>query len=301
MSSGGTPPVRRLIGRLREGLPDEAQRSLRAGAERWGLATAGLRMLPAFVVVGAQRCGTTTLYRLLCEHPEVARPTFSKGIGFFDLEYERGLRWYRGHFPMAAPARLRRSGVPVTFESSGYYCYHPLAPERMARDLPGVRAVMLVRDPVERAFSAWKHERARSFETESFERALELEPTRIAGEAERIACQPGYRSFEHRHHSYLARGRYVEQILRLQAALGVGNVRVVDADRFFADPTGEFTMLTDWLGLSRWEPGEVGKWNARPSDAMDPALRERLEREFEPWDAQLAELVGWEPSWRAVN
>ena len=65
---------------------------------------------------------------------------------------------------------------------------------------------MLVRDPVERAYSAHAHELARGFETEPFERALELEDQRLSGEAERIVADPGYLSHSHQHHAYRAQG-----------------------------------------------------------------------------------------------
>ena len=100
--------------------------------------------------------------------------------------------------------------------------FHPLAGERIRRDLPGVKLLVLVRDPVERAYSAHAHELARGYETEPFERALELEDQRLAGEAERIVAQPGYLSHSHQHHAYLARGRYADQLERLDKLLGSG-------------------------------------------------------------------------------
>src|SRR5580692_9445955 len=126
-------------------------------------------MLPGFLIVGAQRCGTTSMYRALSEHPEVRKAVLHKGVHYFDMNYGRGLGWYRAHFPLAR-------GGGVTFESSPYYLFHPLAAERIAADLPGVKLIVLVRDPVERAYSAYTHERARGFETESFEQAIEREP-----------------------------------------------------------------------------------------------------------------------------
>ncbi len=293
--------LRRVTRAARERLPDPVTGALRSGQLLVGRATHRWRPPPEVVVVGAQRCGTTTLFRLLSDHPDVMRPSFSKGIGFFDLEYRRGMRWYRAHFPLRRPAWLfGRRARRLTFESSGYYCYHPLAAERIARDLPGVRVVMLVRDPVERAWSAYKHERARGFEDLDFEEALDREPERLSGEVERLRTEPGYRSFEHRHHSYLARGRYFEQVTRLQAALGSDRVRVVDAGRFFEDPAAEFTELTEWLGLPGHPPESVDRWNARPGD-LEPALRRRLEEYFAPHDRALAGLVGWTPSWMAAT
>src|SRR5699024_3813790 len=122
--------------------------------------------------------GTTTLFRALASHPEVVRPVAHKGIRYFDLHFTRSRAWYFGHFPIVRPSWLsggRRSDRRLTFEASGYYMFHPLAMARLAEAMPGVRVVVVLRDPVERAFSGWKHERSRGYEWESFERALALE------------------------------------------------------------------------------------------------------------------------------
>lgn len=290
--------LRKLTRLVRERAPHALVMWLRGGIELWGTLTSSLRMRPSFVIVGAQRAGTTTLYRVLSEHPEVVRPTVSKGTGYFDLKYARGPRWYRGHFPLAWTARRKHGPGAVTFESSGYYSFHPLAAERIARDLPDLLVVLLVRDPVERAYSAYKHELARGFETEPFETALDLEEERTAGEVDRMAADPTYESFQHRHHSYLARGRYSEQIDRMVKVLGEDRVCIVDAGAFFEDPAAEFERLRARLGLSAWKPEKVEQWNARPGTPMDSVLNARLRRHFEPYDVRLAEQMNRIPSWR---
>ena len=294
-------PLRRLTRLVRERAPHGFVMWLRGWLSRWGSWTAPWRLEPSFIILGAQRAGTTTLYRVLSEHPAVARPTVSKGIGYFDVHYAKGARWYRGHFPLARLARRRHGPHATTFESSGYYLFHPLAPERIARDLPDVRVVAMVREPVERAYSAHRHELSRGFETEEFERAVDLEDERTAGEAEKMVADPSYVSFEHRHHSYLARSRYSEQIDRYLDALGPERVYVVDADVFFADPVVEFERLRAWLGLPSWKPAKVEQWNARPRLPMSAELRERLDRYFAPYDARLAEQMGRQPSWRSSS
>lgn len=291
---------RQLTARLQDVAPAGAQAVLRSTATAFGRSTATLRLQPAFLVVGAQRCGTTTLYRLLSEHPAVVRPLWQKGIGYFDLEYGKSAAWYRGHFPLKPIARRRTQPYePVTFESSGYYMYHPLAPERIGRDLPGVRLIAMLRDPVERAYSAWKHESGRGFEDEPFERALDLEDERLSGEEDRMRADPAYQSFHHRHHSYVHRGLYAQQVTALQSAVGVDRVRVVDANRFFADPYDSFAELLEWLGLPPWRPPHVGQLNARPSAPLDPRMQQRLSDRFERADLELARLLGRDPSWRA--
>jgi len=226
----------------------------------------------------------------------VVRPTWWKGIGYFDVNYERGMRWYLAHFPLR---RRSRAGAPprLAFESSGYYLFHPLAAERIARDLPGVRVVVAVRDPVQRAYSAYKHERARGFEDKEFGAALALEPERLAADEERVRADPGYESFSHRHHAYLGRSQYSEQIQRYVDALGADRVHVFDADRFFTDPAAEFTALQEWLGVEVQPTDEVEKLNARPGPPLDGELEARLRAHFAPYDLELGRLMGRRPSW----
>ncbi|MFI6518297.1 sulfotransferase domain-containing protein [Spirillospora sp. NPDC050679] len=273
---------------------DAGRTATRAG----GRLTAGVRMLPDFLMVGTQRGGTTSLFRSLAQHPAIVQPNFHKGVHYFDVNYQRGLGWYRGHFPVRALAERSVDVRPLAFESAGYYMHHPLAPERIARDLPGVKLIVLLRDPVERAHSAHKHELARGFETEPFERALELEPQRLAGEVERIKADPAYLSHAHRHHSYLDRGQYADQIQVLFDRFGRDRVLVAYAEDFFATPEPVYDRIIDFLGLPRWRPPSFDRHNARPGSPLPDHLLKRLTEHFEPYDARLAELLGETPAWR---
>jgi hypothetical protein len=291
--------VRSVTRRLRDLAPTPMLSLLRGLVQLFGILTAQWRLPPAFVIVGAQRSGTTSLFRVLSEHPSVVRPTQSKGIGYFDLNYHRGRRWYLAHFPLRLTARLTARGRPFAFESSGYYLFHPAVAQRIAADLPDVKVVVMVREPVERAHSAHRHELARGFETESFEEAVKLEPTRTAGEVEKLLADPAYESYAHRHHSYLARSRYSEQIQRFLGALGPERVYVVDADRFFSTPEEEFDRLRSWLGLPAWQPAKFERWNARPKDsALSNDLLAQLNDHFAPYDEELARQMGRTPLWR---
>lgn len=262
--------------------------------------TAPLRMTPDFLIVGGQRCGTTSLYKTLSQHPAVARPFALKGVHYFDMHFDKSFAWYRGHFPLKATSSLRRIGRqgPITGESSPFYGFHPLAAERIAAALPDVKLLMLLRDPVIRAYSAHSHERARGFETEPFERAIELEHDRTAGERERMRQDPDYVSYDLQHHAYMERGRYIEQVEHLESAVGPGRLHVVDSQEFFTQPEQTFAGVLEFLELDP-HPGIVfERHNARERDPMEPALRERLLAQFEDSDARLAQWWGRPLSWR---
>ncbi len=277
-----------------------AERAVKAAARQAGRVTARWRMTPTLLIAGAQRCGTTSMYKTLAHHPAVIPAVLHKGAHYFDTGYDNGRHWYLGHFPLRARAAEveRIIGMPpITGESSPYYLYHPLAAGRIAADLPDCKVLVLLRDPVERAYSAHSHETARRYESEPFERALQLEPERIAGEAERLVADPSYRSFEHQHHSYLARGRYVEQLERLSSAIGRHRLHVVDAGMFFDKPEPVYDEILEFLGLPAWQRPEFGKYNARVRSELDPVLRARLAEHFRPFDEQLTPWLGHRASW----
>jgi hypothetical protein len=267
---------------------------------RVGSATARRRQLPSFILVGAQRAGTTSLYRALMAHPLIHSANFHKGVNYFDVNYHRDFAWYQGHFPTAA--HLRRadssvSGEPITFEASGYYLFHPCAPERMARHLPDVKVLAMLRDPAERAFSAHKHELARGFETEPFERALDLEDERLEGQVERMLADPGYQSFSHRHHAYLRRGQYAEQLERMGRHFPPEQIHAIDSESFFESPEATFAGVLGFLDLPVSMPDRFDRWNGRPSSPMPDGTRARLREHFSVHDAALTDLLGRELAW----
>lgn len=282
---------------LRSSAPLVVKRAGRRLSTGLGTATAGLRVSPGFLLVGAQRCGTTSLYRALRQHPGVRSAVFHKGVNYFDVNYDRGHRWYLGHFPLQ-PLRGGAHAAPLAFDASGYYMWHPHAPARIIRDLPRVRIVAMVRDPVERAYSAYQHELARGFESESFERALALEDSRVEPELARMLTDESYQSQTHRHQAYRRRGHYAEQLTPFLEGLGRDQVHVLESERFFTDPEPEFARLLAFLGLPAVMPATFDRYNARARAPLAGSLRTELAAHFAPHDDRLGEILGAPPGWR---
>jgi hypothetical protein len=282
-------------------LPWPVQRAGQRAVLRYGQLTAGLRMSPQFLICGAQRCGTTSMYRTLSQHPAVIKAVLHKGVHYFDTGYGHGRSWYQAHFPLRSTAArvTRRSGeTALTFESSPYYLFHPLAQQRIAHDLPGVRILILLRDPVERAYSAYTHELARGYETEPFEKALELEPSRLAGEEAKIIADPSYNSHSFQHHGYVSRGHYLPQLQRWEQLVGRDRMHVIDSDDFFSDPEPVWRSTVGFLGLSDTSIPRFEQHNARPRSAMPDSVRAQLTDGFAASDDALTAWWGRTPSWR---
>jgi hypothetical protein len=266
----------------------------------WGVATHRLRVVPDFLIIGAQRAGTTSLYHYLVSHPAIAPAMPSKGVHYFDTQFQRRWAWYKGHFPSVLAAhstRIRRGIDLLTGEASPYYLFHPEVPGRVAEALPGVKLIVLLRNPVDRAYSHYANEAARGFERLSFEEALEEEARRLTGEAEKLKADPRYNSFAHQHYSYLARGRYREQIQHWHAFFPREQLHIASSERFLADPAGVLGEIHDFLGVPRRPLGIYHKHNARTRQPLKPATRERLEAFFTEPNRQLFEYLGVDFGW----
>ena len=249
------------------------------------------------MVIGAQRAGTTSIYRYLAQHPDVGSVRLGKGVHYFDTGFDRSWRWYESHFPLD-PAKVPGSRPTRVGEGAPYYLFHPLALKRMRERLPDVRLVAVLRDPVERAYSHWVHETARGFETLSFEAALEAESGRLAGEEERLVNEPGYYSFEHQHHSYIARGQYAPQIERLWSVFPKEQSLVLPAQHLFEEPDAAFRTTLDFLGLSPFT-ASYDTYNARDYPPMSPDTLTWLTGEFAGSNERIIELLGPEFTWNS--
>jgi hypothetical protein len=266
---------------------------------RFRIATGPLRLLPDFIIIGAQKCGTSSLYRYLIQHPRVAA-CLKKEVHYFDWHFRRGTRWYRAHFPTAAYRRMYETWTGhqlLTGEASPYYLFHPHAPERVRALLPGVKLIALLRDPVDRTLSAYHHQVRRGRESLAFLEALDREQQRIDGERARLTDDHSYNSPAHRHFSYLARGIYADQLTAWMKAFPRERLLVIRSEDFFEDPASVYSQVLDFVGLPHWEPPQFRRFNAADYDAMDPSIRQRLTDYFAPHNQRLYELVGRDFGW----
>lgn len=254
--------------------------------------------LPDYLILGAQKGGTTSLQHDLEAHPQVV-PAATKEIHYFDLEYARGDSWYRSHFPASARRRqAARRGRPVCAgDATPYYLFHPLAPRRARRTAPEARLIVLLRDPVERAHSHYHHEVRLGFEDRPFDEALDLEAGRLAGEAERILSEAHYRSLAHQHHSYASRGCYAAQLRAWWEHFPREQTLILTTEELAADPAASYGRVLDFLGLPPWCPPAFSRLNATGRRGMERDVRVRLERFFEPHNQELEALLGRRLGW----
>lgn len=257
--------------------------------------TSGFRAWPDFIIIGAQKAGTTSLYRYLTLHPRVVE-AHVKEVHYFDLNLARGPRWYLSNFPYRStlghgPDRR------LTGEASPYYLFHPRCAARIRDALPEAALIVLLRDPAARALSHYNHNLRNKRETRSFAQALEEEDALLDGELRRMQADPAYESYALQHYSYKARGRYAEQLERYFDAFGRERVLVLRSEDLFADPQHVFELTLAHLGLEPMKLAEFEQRNRgryrRDEDATLAGLREY----FAPHNERLAQMLGQGPLW----
>jgi Sulfotransferase domain len=273
-------------------IPEPARVVLRNGVWAYGWVTSPFRPLPDFLVLGAQKAGTTALYEYLRRHPQMTGPSW-KEVSFFDRHWARGESWYRGNFPNLARTRGKLVG-----EASPSYVFHPLAPQRVQEVVPEARLIVLVRNPVDRALSQYNHEVALGREPLPFEEALEAEEERLGGEQERMAADPRYFSREWWSHTYKARGRYADQLERWLPVFPREQLLVLPTDDLGSDPAQAHAQVLEFLGASPQRLDSYPRVYEREYEPMKPETREQLAAEFEEPNRRLYELLGRDLGWR---
>jgi hypothetical protein len=253
------------------------------------------RMLPSFLLIGAQKAGTSSLFSYLVDHPDVRGP-YRKEVHYFDNGFHRGERWYRAFFPLAPGTGNGRQ--VLTGEATPYYLFHPHVPARAHALLPDAKLVVLLRNPVDRAYSQYEHSRRAGLETRGFEEAVEHEFRELPAEEERMSENPGYRSEFHQHRAYVARGRYVEQLERWSRFYPRERMLLMRAEDLFSDPRAVYERTLRFLGLAEYSLAAFDARNQHPySSRLLPQTRAWLEDHYRPWNERLSEWTGREIQW----
>jgi hypothetical protein len=232
----------------------------------------GMGALPDFVIIGAQKGGTSFLYHLLTLHPLV-EPAASKELHFFDNpeRFDSGAGWYRRCFPQPGLKDGRRS---ITGEATPVYLFDSPVPKRMAGVVPQARLITLLRNPIDRAYSHYQMQVKRGAEPVTFEEAIEQQDS-----------------------AYLSRGIYVDQLLRWFEYFSKEQMLILKSEDFFGRPVETLKVVQEFLDLPyRRLDLPPRKTNDR-YEPMNPATRRRLEAYFEPHNQRLYEYLGVDFGW----
>lgn len=254
--------------------------------------TAPARRLPNTLIVGAQKSGTTSLYNYLCRNPRV-QPATTKEIHYFDNHYEKGRLWYRSHFPY----RWQDAGVVV--EGTTGYMFFDGALPRLQTTLPDAKLIAVLRDPVERAYSHYRHARRgmgrhRATEERPFGDALR-DDMRKAQDGPILGRIDNEHYLTDRYYAYVRRGIYHPQIERLFNRYG-DDVLVLRSRRLFDETQDVMDRVFSFLGLPPHTIDTDRVYN-RGGYSREIPMADELRAFFRPYNRELYDLLGETWDW----
>lgn len=247
--------------------------------------------LPDFVIIGAQKAGTSSLQHYLKMTPGVFVPP-RESTHFFTNHYQKGIDYYKSLF---------FAGHGPAGECTRFYIMHPLVPERMSKVIPNVKIIVLLRNPVDRAFSHFQDKiRLGHEKVYSFEKVIELEEERIKDEMEIMLSGEPYRhGAPYREHTYLTKGRYVEPLKRWLKYFPREQFMIIQSEEFFKNTSKVYNQILNFIGVSNFELNGYYACNKHPyRSIMNPETRKRLVEYFKPYNEELYTLIGRRFDWK---
>jgi hypothetical protein len=252
------------------------------------------RVLPDFLIIGAQKAGTSSMFKLLHLHPQIYG-SIKKEPHFFDANYSKGVNWYRSHFPM----RQKIKKGCVTGEASPCYLMFPHAAERISQLLPNIKLIVLLRNPVDRAISHYFHVVSGNRESLSIEEAFKAEDDRIRPELKRLQEDKTYYSIIYRTYSYKKRGVYIDQIKHYLQFFNREQLFIIKSEEYFENPNHILKSVYAFLGVDDnfiprdSKPKRIGDYSGRQFDAV----KQNLQEYFTPHNKKLYEFLGGNFNW----
>ena len=257
------------------------------------------RAQPDFIVIGAQKSGTSSMFAYLRQHDQIIRPIYKEPY-FFDRHYHRGLSWYGCNFPTRAAIdrqNARNQRRHLTFEATATYIFEPDVPERIARDLRTRKFILLLRNPADRAISAYWHARRMERETRSLSDALAADFRRYEQD---IAFEEGHGlapTAPPPRPTYVRRGIYHEAVSRWQRVFAPKDLLVLQSERMFQEPRDTMAKVFQFLNLPFADHIDFTPQNVGGYDEKNAAARKQLREFYLPHNRKLDAMCDQSFEW----
>lgn len=236
---------------------------------------------PSFIIIGAAKCGTTSLYRYLSQHPQIV-PPINKEIDFFNFNFEHDRNWYLAHFPHLPQDRF------ITGEASPSYFSYPKVDRRIYELFPQVKLIILLRNPVERTISHYYHRIREGSENRSLETALNSEL--------KIIKQATTAQLSHLR-GYLGISMYFYKLKRWLSVFPQDRVLIIKSENFYQETPEILSATYKFLNIGDRQSTEHSKYNSGSYKLQDERLKTQLSKFFQPHNQKLEALLNRKFDW----
>ncbi|WP_164525487.1 sulfotransferase domain-containing protein [Siminovitchia acidinfaciens] len=219
--------------------------------------------LPDFIIMGEMKCGTTALYRYITDHPKV-EPAKRKELAFFHAYYDKGIEWYKSQFPDCEQC--------MTGEATGYLKF-PNVARKIHKVLPKIKLILILRNPVDRAYSHYHMHLRKGIISIPFEKAIQGKST------------------------YLDKGIYVRKLKRWMEIFPREQFHIVQSEKLYKQPQKTMDEIFKFLGLPRYKLNVYDHHNAGSYSKMNSETRKKLVDYYKPYNEELYQLLGEKFNW----
>ena len=211
--------------------------------------TGPIRSLPDFIIIGTARSGSTSLYYNICQHPCVLSAAYDE-LGYFDSNFHLGLNWYRSLFPTLFSKWIvkQKKQFAITGEDTPFYIWNPLVAKRILKILPKIKLIVVLRNPVDRAYSNYHLGIRAGSENLSFEDAIQIELKKLNEIND---------EFEHNvekytiPRSYIAKGFYANQLKIWLELFNSEQLIIISTEDLESNPQGTLDRIYDFLKIPK--------------------------------------------------
>ena len=237
---------------------------------------------PDFIIIGATKSGTTSLFAYLDRHPQILSP-HRKEINFFNRNFEMGVPWYLAQFPAIAD-------LPefITGEASPFYIYREQVISRIKKLFPDLKLIAMLRDPVERTISEYYHAVNHGIEKRSLETIIEVEKERLVIDSRSKAMQ---------HFGYLLNSIYIEKIAKWKDNFPDKNILIIKSESFFEDTPKIMKQVYQFLGITYQSQEEHIPYNVGTYPPIAIETKQKLQDFFIPYNQELEAYLGRKFNW----
>lgn len=246
---------------------------------------------PDFLIIGAQKAGTTSLYKYIEKYSENFVPPINKELYFFTRKYNNGFNWYKALF--------KNKKNMKTGEGTPNYLFYHKAPERIVQHLPKVKLVVLLRNPIDRAYSQYRFQndtdRLNIYNPLSFEEAIKEDIYRYNNN---IYTKNDEFDYIYKYFSYISRGIYYDQLIKWFRFFPRDQILIIKSEDFFKNTENILEKVFEFIGLEfNNKQLNFKQYNKNSYNELDKKIHQYLEEFYKPHNAKLYKLLNKDFEW----
>ena len=258
--------------------------------------TGFIRVIPDFLVIGAKRCGTTSLYQHLPEHPCISKSPHDN-MGFFNDNFHLGVNWYKSFFPTTFTRNKIKSkfGGFLAFDVTTKYMEEESTANNVYQTKPNMKIVVILRNPVDRAYSQYHLSVRQTAERRSFEDVVEENMNRLNKEShEHYEIKP---KFSVKEDNYLKKGLYALQLRYWLKIFPRKSILIMSTEEFESNQQAIYNKIFGFLNISQFEIKNTEKMEKGSYPQMKSETRSLLLDYFRSHNNELFKLINKKFDW----